>query len=1051
MLRAQNRISAKKFIAGIEAELAENPGERIERENCAIRGQIDLSGRVFAGGLWLYDVEFDGRVELNNCRFNETVTLTSCKFQQGIELSHSRIESGLKIQSCTFGSAPTAERPVLVLEGASVDGNVQLVDSNLTGRLSAIRMRLRGDLSFAGCNVSAKSGEAGAVDLTNSRILGNVNFEAPAARALVPPGKLFPRSCFRNEGDKGAAVVLRQVEATDISLGNAHFFGAVNLSGSTCATLSSGIGEFVSAEDDSQQRKFSGAKIEGTLQLINGKFGFILLRGIHVSAEFFMVDGSSGAVLVEDGVKRVGNTFDVVPSRIGNFYLVGWHCRGVFRFHPREVLGPDTEWWIRGVYIRSCRLEHHLSFWPGQELAREIRQYCSMQGAQKAKVLVAGLDGDLQRVDGNDELTAMLSRWGSRLKVQGAVKIEHCKIGGDVLFTGIAVNDESEESAGRIEFRHCKVEGHVCFGSPVSFLGDSREDDRAQRAIAGYFVISRWMRADPDKKGQAFEPMSSCNSADLQWVSARSLDLSGLRIHKARKDSGEAAHINLRYSNIRGLLCTFARLEERMAHATWSNIERIFSKPPEDELRLLVEASFGKEAGAFTCGEVPPTPVEAAADIGGALNLEHAEIDELRLSDSSFRDPSPEAKASDAGIVLDYAKVNKLYVGRGERRKLTHRTHNGFPVPISLLDVAVSTWFLEGADRATIPHGYIDRETTEAEPYLDLLDNDPNFRMSSYLQIEKSLRDRGLESEAKQIYIAGHHRDLRQRDHRAEREPAQNANLIRRRLSQAQGHAPGWTWLTWRPGDGRYRDWSLKLGLVRPQREYLASLLGFVWSALFIVSSVAVVKQAPHIAGWWWVPWLIPLALLCVLFFLLRTPMRLFFDQLYWIVLEYGTNAFRLFVVIVALFFASLIFVSDDAANFEPTLRLQTAEAVQRVEHQYAGRSGKPESKFVTPNAQPAQVGSGETAAPSTLDGGAPVEARWGFGERLWVTLHYHVPLVAELMSEDWQTADRPLRLRGTEIPWMRARDWFGMMMWLNWLLWPLFLPYIIRRVTRDR
>ena len=48
-----------------------------------------------------------------------------------------------------------------------------------------------------------------------------------------------------------------------------------------------------------------------------------------------------------------------------------------------------------------------------------------------------------------------------------------------------------------------------------------------------------------------------------------------------------------------------------------------------------------------------------------------------------------------------------------------------------------------------------------AGPYLDLLENDPAFRMSSYLAVEKSLRDRGFTEEARQIFIAGTYRDVR--------------------------------------------------------------------------------------------------------------------------------------------------------------------------------------------------------------------------------------------------------------------------------------------------
>lgn len=80
------------------------------------------------------------------------------------------------------------------------------------------------------------------------------------------------------------------------------------------------------------------------------------------------------------------------------------------------------------------------------------------------------------------------------------------------------------------------------------------------------------------------------------------------------------------------------------------------------------------------------------------------------------------------------------------------------------------------------------------------------------------------------------------------------------------------------------------------------------------------------------------------------------------------------------------------------------------------------------------------------------------------MTLRYHVPLVGAVISDEWQPADRPLRLAGTttncqDTPtsssldhyWPTARDWYGFMMWTNWILWPLFLPFLIRTLSRER
>lgn len=75
------------------------------------------------------------------------------------------------------------------------------------------------------------------------------------------------------------------------------------------------------------------------------------------------------------------------------------------------------------------------------------------------------------------------------------------------------------------------------------------------------------------------------------------------------------------------------------------------------------------------------------------------------------------------------------------------------------------------------------------------------------------------------------------------------------------------------------------------------------------------------------------------------------------------------------------------------------------------------------------------------------------FGEQLWMTLRYHVPLVGAVISDEWQPADRGLTVVGLspagddnlppdwwprgpawERRWPRARDWYGAMLWLNWI-----------------
>src|SRR6185295_16671486 len=273
---------------------------------------------------------------------------------------------------------------------------------------------------------------------------------------------------------------------------------------------------------------------------------------------------------------------------------------------------------------------------------------------------------------------------------------------------------------------------------------------------------------------------ASCSAVDMTHLSANKLDLTGLRIRKPGPGNEVREHrVDLHYAKISDKLAALARLDGKTIDDIWNRIGSILlpasdgpnqSKVPplatpkildrdvlskcfgEDEIKFLESIREGRKAFHR---------VELSADIPGALDLRHAEIDQLYLSDGSFRDPHPKGRASDHGIVLDYAKITKLYVARGPQHQVTDARHNGFPVPVSLLKVSVQGWFLEELEGPGPSDAFIDHETATAEPYLDLLDNDRTFSESSYLAIEKSLRDRGLEDEANQVFVAGRYRDTR--------------------------------------------------------------------------------------------------------------------------------------------------------------------------------------------------------------------------------------------------------------------------------------------------
>ena len=415
---------------------------------------------------------------------------------------------------------------------------------------------------------------------------------------------------------------------------------------------------------------------------------------------------------------------------------------------------------------------------------------------------------------------------------------------------------------------------------------------------------------------------------------------------------------------VAGKVATFARLSKKDAETVFKAIQNSTLDRTEEKTegsdtdpaarqiireRRLLSMCFGPQAASI---RDPDKRLEANAIIPGSLDFQHSEIGELFISDASFSEHSPEKRAAESGIVLNYAQVSKLYVARSELHNPKSREHNGFPVPVSLLDLSVKTWFLEeDAAPAASEHNYNLVETTTAGPYLDLLENDPAFRMSSYLAVEKSLRDRGLTNEARQIFIAGNYRDVRT-------ESIMNRPQWRR-LAIAGG--PSWPpaghklrskLKRWRQGDGRYRRsivevirtrrttrdylelflfavWCVAavaavaafliwpswpsftflfvvlffifvlsgsvFRLRRPWLEYFEFVVCLIWCGPAVYAGYTVEKftvekfliQPPVNAGYLALGWVL---IMLILWFVLRDALRLFLDQLYWSLVDYGTS-----------------------------------------------------------------------------------------------------------------------------------------------------------------
>jgi hypothetical protein len=1087
----------------------------------------------FKKRLSIRNVRFQGAVDFDNCEFGDNVNFRGCKFDHSLNLGKTDFGNGLSFADCVFGPDKAPIVSAITLDDAEIRGD--LIFERVTvdgGCISAQRLQLAGNLEFTACTLKAnRSFDYCAFDLSHGRVEGTIYFETGKLSPEAPSHRLR-RSRYSAPG--GNCIVLRGVEVTDlIRLAWARFEGGLDLSFVKCRGLHSMAGIFAGRKDETVENQigiakdecFRGARIDGPITLSGGEFGLIHLFGVHISREMMLIGGSSGQISIEDSIVGVGeNNYFIATSQIGPFIMSRWHCRDFLVLHATKVVRKNNVSRVDGVTIKASTIDRAISFWPGDILEKQYLAAYLDSGSERTKCpnfFVIDADGSMVRAESGAIHRNLLNRWRRQLTIHGNISIDHCSIGDDLILTGVDLITGSKPEDGRIEVVDSKIDGNVIFRTPISFLADAQVDLPISRLLAQRLVVGAGQlqqnRLQSNSasdvlalREESFFVPALCHALDTGALRANKIDLTGLYVRKpfdqdvalghpvGRKDESPPNAV-MSNMEVNGKVATFARLGAKDLDAIFAKIKQLIPAPddgaqpatspnpqskPIDRAWELLSMCFGTEAGSID--QPADKRVEASATIPGSLDLQHSKIAELLISDVSFREHSLDSKPADCGVVLDYAQISKLYVARSKIHDGVPRAHNGFPVPVSLLDLSVKTWFLESGEAETPldTDAYIGRETTTAGPYLDLLENDPEFRMSSYLAVEKSLRDRGLTDEAGEIFIAASYRDVRtesvKKQPTTSSVPAQDGEV-----PWPNWHPKSWrNWKVWRRGDGRYRSsilveafqardgkrdpsavglcalgcamlafvvlgiviwpspvsfgWFLPVALYffalngnifrlqRPWREYF----GFIISAALcaaILYFAAEMLLAPSLTEF---------AALMGLLLLVLLPLfaaaRCFIDQLYWSLVDYGTSAVRLAGVIFVLMAISFAFVSRECKNFGPTL---LAESL--------------------PSAQQTKWNNWDRCTPKD----------WSLGERLWMTFRFHVPLVGANISEEWQPADAPLIFGGMTRPngsgsvsatwldrhWPTARDWYALMLWTNWILWPLFLPFLIHKLSRER
>jgi hypothetical protein len=886
----------------------------VSLSNAHVTDAIDLSAAEFTNSFWLRNIVFEGRLTLNSCAFVSSLKLDDCAFNAGMDISQSSFGGGISFVGCEFGLAGQSDsRPIFRFDRAHVNGDLQLISTNLHGHVSGRGSIVDGDVYFACCTINgSQDGSTETIHLDVSDIRGSLLFTSDWPKETVsrydsrtrkPP--LTKRRSVVRQSKKGTCLSLRRTHIRDfLDFGCAQFEGSILMQHLDARAVSSNGEIFPSATSlasDGLPFDVFTAHIDGDLAFGGARIGYIQFHGITITGAMLFFGGSSGQINIDDWLDRKANC--IIDARIGAFIMTAWHCTDFLRCNAVTVSLPDAEIASRhlGVDISSSQIDKDVTFWPGLVTQSDLQEdFCSKPvhpPFDHNRLLVRETGG----IRISTEPRSIFDRWRRYCQIQGKLRIVGCTIRHDLNLTGVRVTARGGD--GSIIVTDTQIGGRVLFLTPVSYLNDSLNEQPLLRALALCHIRNHLLYLKTacaqacfsgdacGERGQFFRRMrlvlhedhpihtpcmrSSCSKLDMCGIVANDIDITGLTIPASWERNGDRDPSALfSYARVNRRFQAFCRLSATQVEQASLRLTRMADGGKEHR---LLNACLGMEFDLALGQEC--VAIGSHAVITGSLDLQRAAIGELWISDHSFRRSALSSRAKECGIVLDFAKIRSLHVARGRVERRTKDVTNGFPAPLSLLDLEVGAWSLQPLD-SECSVARDSREANSAAPYLDLLDNDPEYRTSTYTTVERALRNRGLEEQADWVYIAGRYRDAR----------TYGPHLVRNKMllffSELRRIPP------WRPGFGRYRR-AAQMGLLpvwrlrRPVEECIGLVIGFLW-ILVMTCAIFVITDPPR----WFLYVLMFVSLLLMPF-----ALRGLTERLYWTLLNYGSGAGRLAIL----------------------------------------------------------------------------------------------------------------------------------------------------------
>lgn len=490
--------------------------------------------------------------------------------------------------------------------------------------------------------------------------------------------------------------------------------------------------------------------------------------------------------------------------------------------------------------------------------------------------------GPLRIGHSNNVATGQHRYCGCRL---GALSATNLKVHGDASLYNLTVTGLSAGSAASVALVNARVEGRLGFWSPTQFADEGSRDATGAPAPESRrsFVVG-----DVDLTGIKIDGECTltnlcvdgsillndaevrddvlCQSA-VSLLVATSTQASSNDLYKRLIAAVTGGADNLPAASVRRISMVTMRCHNDV------DLTGLELRATNDEVRLgsgcgnidahginvsgdlwlyrRIDAKRWQQIADDAASGHSGAGVDADAVVPGCADFSGAKIGHLSISGKSFqnriaRRENPGNAEKERGLILSGTNIEDLEIQPLDNYDCV------FPVPVNFADIEVRLWNLQ------------ENDNDRFRRYSQLLESDATTRRSTYMAVERSLRNRGYEHEADQIYRA----------------------MVRRVARENR----------------RFLRW--------PSRFEILSLLPVMVAFAYFELSV-----------WWF---LAPAVLAVPVFRLAVWFLRLVFWD--WL-LGFGTAPVRIGIAIVALFVMSVALVYSDKRNIEPSLTALIADA----------------------------------------------------------------------------------------------------------------------------